>query len=67
MGLNSGHIFHNIKKRTKYQDNIYKGHVSKLSLQETVLALAQFYSKFPKIYFPVRLYQRDIVYTEPNF
>lgn len=61
------HKFEDIEKRTKYQQSVYTSHVSKLILQETILGIAQFYSKFPEIYFPVRLDQRGRVYCDPHF
>lgn len=61
------HKFADIPKRTKYQQSHYASHVSKVVLQETVLGLAEFFSKFSKIYFPVRLDQRGRLYCAPNY
>jgi len=54
-------------KLTKYQENKIKSHNGKLLLQDSILVIAQFYSKFPEIYFPVRIDQRGRVYCMPNF
>ena len=36
-------------------------------LQENILALAQFFSKFTNIYFPIRLDQRGRIYCSPSY
>ena len=36
-------------------------------LQETTLGLAEFYRKFSKIYFPIRLDQRGRLYCSPAY
>ena len=41
--------------------------MSKIILQETVLGLAEFYSRFNEIYFPVRLDQRGRLYCSPAY
>nr|YP_009543520.1 DNA-dependent RNA polymerase [Coniothyrium glycines]AYU74410.1 DNA-dependent RNA polymerase [Coniothyrium glycines] len=61
------HKFSEIKKRTKYQDSKLKSHNSKIILQENILGIAEFFSKFSQIYFPVRLDQRGRLYCSPNF
>jgi len=61
------HSFQNLEKRTKLQERQYSSHVSKINLQETVLSLAEFYKKFPNIYFPLRLDQRGRIYCSPNY
>lgn len=47
---NTPHKFENIN-RTKYQDKIYKSHVGKVLLQESILDIAYLYSNFNTIYF----------------
>jgi hypothetical protein len=47
---NTPHKFENIN-RTKYQDKIYKSHVDKVLLQESILDVAYLYSNFSTIYF----------------
>ncbi len=44
-------------KTSKYQQTQYASYNSKVVLQERVLGLAEFYSKFSDMYFPVRLDQ----------
>jgi DNA-directed RNA polymerase len=61
------HKFEDIEKRTKYQNGVYNSHISKIILQETILGIAQFFSNFNEIYFPVRLDQRGRLYCSPNF
>lgn len=61
------HKYADIEKRTKHQQTKYASHNSKIILQETIIGIAQFYSKYSKIYFPVRLDQRGRIYCSPNF
>lgn len=56
-----------LKKGQKTQQGIYMSHNSKLVLQETILGLAEFYSRFSTIYFPVRLDQRGRLYCTSNY
>lgn len=58
------HKFHGIDKRSKYLDSVYISYNSKVVLQNTICTIAQFYSNFAEIYFPVRLDQRG---CESNF
>lgn len=61
------HKYDDLEKRTKYQQSKLASHNSKVILQETILGIADFYSKFSKIYFPLRLDQRGRVYCSPNY
>lgn len=54
-------------KRTRSQDRNFRSHNSKVTLQETILEIANFYRNFNKIYFPVRLDQRGRLYCRPGF
>jgi DNA-directed RNA polymerase len=49
-------------KRSRYQERMLASYNSKVLLQETILDLAEFYKRFSKIYFPVRLDQRGVDY-----
>lgn len=60
------HKYANIK-RTRSQDRVYKSHNSKVTLQETILEITNFYRNFNEIYFPVRLDQRGRLYCSPGF
>lgn len=61
------HKFEELDKRTKYQQSVYTSHNSKLVLQETILGLAEFYSRFSEIYFPVRLNHRGRMYCSSSY
>lgn len=61
------HKFANLEKRSKYQQSVFASHNSKVVLQETILGLAEFYRKFSKIYFPLRLDQRGRLYCSPDY
>lgn len=61
------HKFSDIEKKTKYQESVPKSYNSKVILQENILAISLFFSKFSQIYFPVRLDQRGRLYCSPNF
>ena len=61
------HKFADIDNRTRYQESVFKAHNSKVMLQENVLAIAQFFSKFPAIYFSVRLDNRGRIYCSPSY
>lgn len=61
------HKFAGLDKRTRYQEQVLKSHNSKVMLQDNVIWIAQFFEKFPEIYFPVRLDQRGRVYCSPNY
>ena len=64
---NKKHKFHDIKKRTKYQQSEYNSHNSKIILQSTIMTIALFYKNFNEIYFTVRLDQRGRLYCSPHF
>ena len=61
------HKFANLEKRSKYQQSVFASHNSKVVLQETILGLADYYRKFSKIYFPVRLDKRGRLYCSSNY
>lgn len=61
------HKYEGLDKRSEYQKGVYSSHISKLHLQETILSMANFYKKFPYIYFPVRLDQRGRLYCSPSY
>lgn len=61
------HKFEDLDKRNKYQRGVLASHRSKLILQQTVLGIADFYSPFSNIYFPVRLDQRGRLYCSPSY
>lgn len=61
------HKYADLEKMTRYQKSVYDSYNSKVVLQESILGIAQFFSKFPEIYFPVRLDQRGRLYCTPNF
>lgn len=61
------HKFANFKKKTKYQKAEFAFHNSKIILQETSLGIAEFYAKYNKIYFPLRLDQRGRLYCSPYY
>lgn len=61
------HKYADLEKRTKYQQSLFTSHNSKVMLQETILGLAEFYRKFYKIYFPIRLDQRGRLYCSPSY
>ena len=64
---NTTHKLNDLEKRTKYQENINRSYNSKIILQETVLGIAQFFSKFSEIYFPVRIDQRGKLYCSLHY
>lgn len=61
------HKFEDLEKRTKYQQSVFTSHNSKVVLQETILGIAEFYRRFSKIYFPLRLDQRGRLYCSPSY
>lgn len=61
------HKFEDLDKRNKYQRGVLASHRSKLILQQTVLGIADFYSPFSNIYFPVRMDQRGRLYCSPSY
>ena len=61
------HVYQDLIDKTKHQKSVYAAHKSKLILQETIIGIAQFFSRFNEIYFPVRLDQRGRLYCTPNF
>lgn len=65
--INAKHKYEDLEKMTKYQKSSLASHKSKVVLQETILGLAEFYSNFSKIYFPVRLDQRGRLYCSPSY
>ena len=60
-------IYEDIIKKTPHQKRKYSSEISKLSLQETILGLAEFYKNFSDIYFPVRLDIRGRVYCTSTY
>ena len=64
---NAKHKYHDLLKRTKYQQSEYASHISKIVLQENILGIAEYYSRFSSIYFPLRLDQRGIIYCVPSY
>lgn len=64
--INKKHEYADIK-RTKRQDKIYRAHMSKITLEQTILGIAVSYVNVPNIYFPVRSDQRGRLYCEPNY
>ena len=56
------HKFEDLNKTTRYQQSVYASHNSKVILQETILGISEFYRRFSKIYFPVRLDQTGRIY-----
>ena len=61
------HKFEDLNKRTKYQQGVFSSHNSKVVLQETILGIAEFYRRFSKIYFPLRLDQTGRIYCSPSY
>lgn len=61
------HKFADLENKTKYQQSQLASYNSKVILQETILGIANFYSKFSKIYFPLRLDQRGRLYCSPSY
>ena len=61
------HKFEDLEKITRYEQSVYISHNSKIVLQETILGIADFYRRFDKIYFPVRLDQRGRLYCSPHY
>ena len=59
--------YEGIKKKTNYQKAKHSGYVSKIVLQETILGIAEFFGKFPQIYFPVRMDTRGRIYCKNNY
>lgn len=52
------HKYADLEKRSRYQERMLASYNSKVLLQETILDIAEFYKRFRKIYFPVKLYKR---------
>lgn len=63
----SKHKYSELTKRIKYQQKVFASHNSKVVLQETILGIAEFYSRFNEIYFPVKLDQRGRLYSCPDY
>lgn len=63
---NEVHKYQNVKG-DKVKESIYKSHVSKILLQETILGVANLYRKFSKFYIPVKLDQRGRMYTNTSY
>ena len=61
------HKYEDLTKLTKHQRSVLSSSKSKVFLQETILDLAGFYSRFSQIYFPVRLDQRGRLYCSPSY
>ena len=61
------HEFEDLPKPRPLQKKKLAAYNSKKLLQETILGIAEFYTKFDKFYFPVRLDQRGRLYCTPNF
>lgn len=61
------HKYSDLEKLNKHQKGVLASHNSKVVLQETILGIAEFYRKFSKIYFPVRVDQRGRLYCSPNY
>ena len=61
------HKFDDLEKRSKYKKSVLASHNSKIILQETILGISEFYRRFSKIYFPIRLDQRDRLYCTPSY
>lgn len=52
------HKYADLEKRSRYQERMLASYNSKVLLQETIFDIAEFYKRFSKIYFPVRLDQK---------
>lgn len=61
------HKFSDLEKLTKYQKGVLASYNSKVVLQESILGIAEFYRKFSKIYFPLRIDQRGRMYCTPSY
>jgi DNA-directed RNA polymerase len=61
------HKYADMKKKTKIQENEYRSHNSAVVLQENILEIADFYSKVPEFYFPLRMDQRGRFYASPSY
>lgn len=61
------HKYADLEKRTKYQQSVYVSYNSKVILQESILDIAEFYRKFSRIYFPLKLDQRGRIYCSPSY
>lgn len=61
------HQFEDLEKRNKYPRGILASYKSKIILQQTILGLADLFSSFSYIYFPVRMDQRGRVYCTPSY
>lgn len=61
------HKFSDLEKLSKYQKGVLASHNSKVVLQESILGIAEFYRKFSKIYFPLRIDQRGRIYCSNYF
>ena len=66
LDVNKPHKFDKIK-RSKYQESVYKAYNSKIILQETILAIVEYFKDFSSIYFPVRADQRGRLYCMPHY
>jgi DNA-directed RNA polymerase len=67
MDPDARHKFEDLEKRNKYPRGILASYKSKIILQQTILGLADFFSSFSYIYFPVRMDQRGRVYCTPSY
>ena len=61
------HEFEDLDKRNKHPKGVLASYKSKIILQQTILGIADFYSAFSNIYFPVRLDKRGRLYCSPSY
>lgn len=54
-------------KRTKKQEREYRAHMSKITLEQSIMGIAYAYENIPNMYFPLRSDQRGRIYCEPNY
>ncbi len=58
--------FNSLEKKTKYYINKHKAKISKLTIQENILAIANLFMQ-RTIYFPIRLDLRGRIYCQPSY